>query len=116
MIVVMTALIGLKYPGEIPDAFIEFRGPIDLSPLCIYDINGTVEQYEKKHIRSAIFNEPSKMWSISRPPKGASSVHSPDQFVIPSGPYAGTFMRCYPTRLIKLHFVHSVSKFCISCI
>ena len=96
------------YPGQIPDAFVEFRVPVHRVPLCIYDINGTVHKYEKKHIRSAIFNEPAKMWSISRPPKGASSVHSPDQVVIPFR------SPCWDLHVLLPHPPHSIA-FCSSC-
>ena len=90
------------YPGEIPDAFIEFHGPVNKAPLSIYDINGTYQKYEKTQIRNEIFNEPTKMWTVSRPPKGAPSMHSPTKSSSPPRPCLWTFMCCCPTCPIQM--------------
>ena len=55
---------------EVPPIFDEFDCPVEDAPLSIFDINGTWEQHEDKLIRNEIYNEPSKLWPISRPPKG----------------------------------------------
>jgi len=90
------------YPGEVPDAFIEFCGHVSQAPMSIYDINGTSQKYEKTQIRNEIFNEPTKMWPISRPPKGASFLHSPTKSYTPPPPCLWSFMCCYPTCPIQM--------------